>query len=532
MKRPRAHALPFVLLAIVLVVPLGRASAQPCGTGPTHGLVTHYPLNGNATDVKGGRNGTIFGDVVVAPDRFGNPDGAMAFAGSGDYIEADATGLPTGDRTTMFWLFANTVSNRPAPFGYGGGGCGTSWFMGINGGGMYSGRMYAAAHCDAETLLYAYPSPPEGAWHHWAVTTHFSGTRMYLDGQLVASNTNEVTSTIVEGKELSLGVIPDPAGNAPYTDGNVQYLDGRMDDVRVYDRALCGAEIAVHVSSPPPDECVGSAIDLTALGVQSVIELDWVNGELWAADAAANRYVRIDPAIPAALGNVTYPFPIDDHGSEFDASSGRLLHVIDDDEGFGTFDSYAETNLSGGVQSGPHNLAAPSEDPQGLAVDPSSGRVWITTWNPQGQRQIREINRTNGATLQVFGPTAGAPLGLAFYPATGTLLYGTTRSAIYEIGANGSGERKLVDLSTDVGEITGMTVADNGDVWIDARGTNEALLLTCIDEAVATPMVPAMNAWGRIGLVAVIALGSLWSRRWLGARRSIGARARVTRGLD
>ena len=228
-------------------------SQQRAAADLSAGLVAHYPLDGNGSDASGnGRNGTLMGDVAPAADRFGNATGAMRFDGDGDYIVAAADGLPTGERTTAFWFFANTVADHPFPFGYGGGQCGTSWFVAINApavpGQDYPNAMLLSSHCNVNNLLYHYSSPPEGSWYHWAVMTDASGSRMYLNGVLVASNNNFIASTSVNGTHLSLGIIPGGDGVAPFGEG---YLDGRLDDVRIYDRALSPTEIRELALYPP-----------------------------------------------------------------------------------------------------------------------------------------------------------------------------------------------------------------------------------------------------------------------------------------
>jgi len=217
------------------------------------GLVAHFPLDGTAEDATGnGHDGTVFG-AVPAQDRFGNACSAYAFDGVDDFIEAIANGLPTGERTVALWFNAESVA-QPVLISYGGGVCGTSWFMAINGVSLatYQDSLYLTGHCNAHTLPYGYSTEPTGRWIHWAAVTDRDGTRLYLDGVEVASNADAIIDTDVVGKELSLGVATSPSGFAPYTDVNVGYFQGRLDDVRIYDRALSVAEIATLASPGPP----------------------------------------------------------------------------------------------------------------------------------------------------------------------------------------------------------------------------------------------------------------------------------------
>lgn len=53
----------------------------------TRGLMAYYPFNGNANDSSGhGNNGTIYG-AILADDHLGNPNSAYFFDGIDDYID-------------------------------------------------------------------------------------------------------------------------------------------------------------------------------------------------------------------------------------------------------------------------------------------------------------------------------------------------------------------------------------------------------------------------------------------------------------
>jgi hypothetical protein len=236
------------------------------------GLVARYPLDGSAEDVAGTREGTISGSVLPVPDRFGTPAGAMSFDGVSAYIWADATGLPTAERTTMFWFYVNNEGDQDAPFGYGGGSCGTSWIMAMNQiDWPYPKSLTVSGHCNVNPLALDYNRPLAGDWHHWAVTTDVQGTRMFLDGILVAENSNFANNTDVAGKHMSIGVLPSSSGFAPYTDINVGYMNGRLDDVRVYDRALSRAEI-IEAGGPdlPVPMSTPGTIALMAIGLGAI----------------------------------------------------------------------------------------------------------------------------------------------------------------------------------------------------------------------------------------------------------------------
>jgi hypothetical protein len=220
--------------------PTPRPTYTPTAGVPTDGLVAEWIFNGGADDSSGyAHHGTIVG-AVPAPDRSGQEGAAFGFHRT--YIFGSADGLPRRARTLSLWFYARTL-DRPVLFGYGGGACGTSWWLGLNNGNGAEGTIQLDGHCVEHRLLYAYGAPLVNAWHHLAVSTAPQGTRMYLDGSLVASSSMFVNDTVVAGKRFAIGVAVGPDGMAPYEDANVSYFDGVLDDLRLYDRALDDSEI-------------------------------------------------------------------------------------------------------------------------------------------------------------------------------------------------------------------------------------------------------------------------------------------------
>ena len=238
---------------------------------PNNGLIGLYLFNGNANDGSGnGNHGTVFG-AALTTDRFGSPDKAYRFDGINDYIQAHADNLPTSERTISLWFRADQINNRPGLIGYGGGNCGTSWLIGINNGGANK-QYQMQGHCLANRIRGGYGPIPIGRWHHWLITTDAAGTKMFIDGIEHERNTHFVTNTSTAGKDLSLGVITSPGGVAPFTDVNIGYFDGMIDDVAIYSRALEASEIQDVFDGNLPQDYIlyypfdGSASDQSGNG--------------------------------------------------------------------------------------------------------------------------------------------------------------------------------------------------------------------------------------------------------------------------
>lgn len=225
---------------------------------PTNGLVAWYPFNGNANDESGnGNNPTYSGaGVTLVADRFSNANCAYYFDGAaGSYIRIPADYFPSTDRTISLWFNVPTVSNRPMMMGYGGGGCvgyGTSFLAGLNMSGLAS--YVSSAHYGDNQITYAYPSEPLNQWVNWIITFNGSAIEMYVNGINTGSTGTATYATIVPGTDLVFGVMPWCNGLAPYTDPNGDYLQGDLDDIAIWNRALTPVEITNVFLGPTTGE--------------------------------------------------------------------------------------------------------------------------------------------------------------------------------------------------------------------------------------------------------------------------------------
>lgn len=217
----------------------------------TSGLVAHYPFSGDASDATGGgRDGLITG-ATLTTDRFGSTNSAYHFDGDGDFIGADADGLPSGERTAALWFRADSLATLPVMMGYGAG-CDGSWFLGLNGANVPG--FYAATHCAAYWVRFDC-APQTGVWTHFAAVADAGGSRLYLNGELVAQNPNPAPSIATAGAQFGIGVASSTSGTVPYTDGNIGYFAGDIDDVRIYDRALSAGELQTLAGGAAPITC-------------------------------------------------------------------------------------------------------------------------------------------------------------------------------------------------------------------------------------------------------------------------------------
>ena len=221
-----------------IVVTLAASTIATSAIASAPGLVGAYPFDEGAgattADASGFSNsGTLQGAVWTGGGKFG---GALAFNGTGARVViADAVSLdlvsgmtleawvqptivPAGwstivhKETDAYYLAAGSVSNVPAAGGTVGAG---------------DANVYAASPLAAN------------AWTHLAATYDGTTFRLYVNGAQVSSQAASGALVSSSGP-LSIG------GNGPYG----EYFNGRIDEVRIYDRALSATEIATDMATP------------------------------------------------------------------------------------------------------------------------------------------------------------------------------------------------------------------------------------------------------------------------------------------
>ena len=170
-------------------------------------------------------------------DRFGNINSAYSFNGIDNYIQASATPLPATDRTISLWFYTDDLSTHPFLLGYGGISLGTSFYMIVNHA-QHPDAYHSASHNYVNHLIAPYSVPPVGQWYHWVISSDAYGTRYFINGELFYSTTITYQNTFVDGRDLILGSGISPQGFGPYGDANAGYLNGKLDDIRIYNYAL------------------------------------------------------------------------------------------------------------------------------------------------------------------------------------------------------------------------------------------------------------------------------------------------------
>ena len=230
-----------MLLAGILSCAVAGLAA---GGQPTEGLVAHYSFSGNADDSgPNGLHGTVHG-ATLAPDRNGNPNAAYHFNGSGDYIDVGNSGLlrPVNEVTLSLWAYADWA-NVDAPGALAGNTHTGGYELYID---TYPHVIQGRARRNGAYLPASHPlSSLAPGWHHFAVVCDGLGTHLYVNGtrMVTTAQTGPIAYSYANGF-----IIGGEAGSGALPEGD--WYGGSIDEVRVYDRALSGSEIAALSDIP------------------------------------------------------------------------------------------------------------------------------------------------------------------------------------------------------------------------------------------------------------------------------------------
>jgi hypothetical protein len=220
--------------------------------------VAYYPFNGNANDDSGNGNNGTPQNVVISTNRFGQAGHGYGFNGVNAYVSApnqSYLSFPNGEFTISVWATVDGTSPNPM-FLLGldnGPGPQPKWMIPF---GWIPDQLpdpspssYLSFHInngDAYYLPLVEVNPALGSWHQFIFTKIGTTYTIYIDG-VPASGTNyETVGNSEDAGVVGLSAIPSGI-TAPLTIGYAEgsgYFNGKLDDLRIYNRALSSSEVA------------------------------------------------------------------------------------------------------------------------------------------------------------------------------------------------------------------------------------------------------------------------------------------------
>lgn len=198
------------------------------------GLVGHWLGDGAGLELRD-RSGYLQTGTLVNSPQWGLGESgrraALRFNGNDTRVTFTPTHLPSGgeSRTVCAWVNTSDASLYGYVLSYGSGGWMSDFAFGMFG-------SFVVFTNNGQAVFGYQFAITDGRWHHIAVTYDGSLIRLYVDGMFDTSGSNAINTPLVSG---AIGTYFLHAGSPDYT------WDGWVDDIRVYDRALSGNELAL-----------------------------------------------------------------------------------------------------------------------------------------------------------------------------------------------------------------------------------------------------------------------------------------------
>ena len=263
------------------------------------GLRAYYPFSGNANDVSGNNNHPVFNNATLTADRLGNANSAYHFNGTDNYMKVlNSPSLNmTNQMSISLWVKASAYYTGP---------CYNNMLV-MKGDADYLPGNYSLRFSDAYTgctnptttqerfygpgVIAQLPLVQLNQWYSVVCTYDGNMAKIYVDCILRDSAVVSITS-FTNSYDLFLGHL----NNAQYP----YWLNGDLDEVRIYDRALNQDEVKVLGGCTTELTCNNWLNTTAANAFFSIGDLD-ISGNQITVEALINR---TQPYLPGG-GNDT-----------------------------------------------------------------------------------------------------------------------------------------------------------------------------------------------------------------------------------
>lgn len=212
------------------------------------------------------------GTLVNGPTwSTGKTANAVSLDGSNDYVSLPS-GVVNGQTTCTLsgWVYLNSVSNWQRIFDFG---TGTTNYMFLSPKNGSNGKVRFAIRTASvsEQVIDGAAAIATGGWHHVAVTLNGATGTLYVDGAQVGQNTAMTLTPTSLGATTQNYIGKSQFSSDPY-------LNGKVDDFRIFSSALTSAQIATLYGG-----LTTPSITVAAGDTQSVIS--------WSAITNATSYI-------------------------------------------------------------------------------------------------------------------------------------------------------------------------------------------------------------------------------------------------
>lgn len=205
------------------------------------GLIVYYPFNGNCNDESGnGNNGTVNGPTLTY-DQSGNANSAYEFDGIDDYINPVYPTLNSQSFSFCAWFKNYGFDEYQDDQSIFGGRTGTTSSIIYN---MVQFNGYDSVYTQIKGIGGGNERPTikealyvlDNQWHFWTITSDSNNFALYLDGNLIKSVPQTISGDLTENALIG--------AYYHYSTSFNSFFAGIIDEVRIYNRALSGEEVA------------------------------------------------------------------------------------------------------------------------------------------------------------------------------------------------------------------------------------------------------------------------------------------------
>ncbi|HYC30553.1 MAG TPA: LamG domain-containing protein [Chitinophagaceae bacterium] len=206
--------------------------------------MAYYPFNGNANDESGnGNNATPKGGIALTTNRNDNANSAYLFDGVDDYLELNGTASLDPQRLSISLWFMMDGNGKMQLIGNNDNADGYPTLYGTTLNYFAPGAHFmvrppntCGTNSDAPNeYVQANFSFTSGKWYCYAATYDGLKARIYVDGALIGEeNISFPTLAQCTGTTFKIG---------RWWNGDVLAFKGKIDEVRIYNRALSLDEV-------------------------------------------------------------------------------------------------------------------------------------------------------------------------------------------------------------------------------------------------------------------------------------------------
>jgi uncharacterized protein (TIGR02145 family) len=321
-----------------------------------HGLVAHFPFNGDAAEVSGnGHHGVVFG-AVLTEDRFGNSSSAYLFQNAYITIPPNTiNNLPQG--SVSVFILTNQQNSQQSiidktqtnSFNY---------FQIIIDNNNKIRVLIDKAYNQSTNTFYSTSTISANTWTHIVVTWDGQRIKIFLNGEVDSSHI--FTGSVIE------------ANRQPYigkVDNNTAFFNGKIDDIRIYNRPLNEQEILLlYYENNQYGPISNISVNQRTDGSGMVDVYFTLNG------SAASYNVLIEASFDG--GNTFAPVSSQYLSGDVSGISPGNRHIVWD--GLGSFPNTFSTQTKLKITATPGGEWPTDTQTQVVEVlNPATGKIWM-----------------------------------------------------------------------------------------------------------------------------------------------------------